>query len=233
MPPPSVVKFIVRPAVFIVKFKKTAVGAVLGNISSLLITCHMLIEPFSVQPFVKRSTMIKDTIQNNLHASAVDFLYKVCKKLIARLKVLFIDHPLDIFARMGIILIPLLQALSAIFYDDSIMRIYIVIILAVVLMIGRRYKDRIQIQYFYPQILQVIQLVPDSLNISSIKIPDVHRLRQPLPVGNFVDTLSDINIFPLFHIVGSISVAEAICVNLVHDRALCPVRRLKARRDAK
>ena len=48
--------------------------------------------------------------------------------------------------------------------------------------VGRRYKDRIQIENFHAQILQVIKLIPDSLKITAIEAPYIHRFRKSFPV---------------------------------------------------
>lgn len=70
---------------------------------------------------------------------------------------------------MGIVIVPLGQTLSAVLHNHPVVGINVVIILAVILMIGGRHEDGVQIQNLHAQILQIVQFVPDSLDISAVK----------------------------------------------------------------
>ena len=130
---------------------------------------------------------------------------------------------------MGVILVTFCQTLPTIFHDHAKMRIYIIVVLAVVFMVGRRYKDRIQIENFHAQILQVIKLIPDSLKITAIEAPYIHRFRKSFPVLHLMNWLIQIHIFPILYVIGQITVAETIGIDLVHDCTLRPFRRGKSR----
>ena len=150
--------------------------AVLRYIGALLIPGLILIDLFPVQPFIKRTAVIEYTVQDHFHPSFMDLFYKSDKESIAGFQIHLICNSLNIFCSMGVIFIPFRQDLSSIFYNLSIMRIDIIIVLTVVLMIGRRYKQRVKIDHIYSQILQIIQFIQNSLKIPSIEIPDVHGL---------------------------------------------------------
>ena len=123
--------------------------------------------------------------------------------------------------------------LTAIFDDHAIMRIDVVIILTVVLVIGRRNKQRIEIDHFNSQILQIIQLVPHALKITAVEAAHIHGRRIGAPVGYLMYRTPNIDILTFRHIVALVTVAEAVHKDLVHDRALCPLRRMKSRRNTK
>ena len=100
-------------------------------------------------------------------------------------------------------------------------------------MIGRRDKQRIKVNYLHSQVLQVIHLVQHSLQIPSIKFPHIHLRRIPVPIRYLMHRFINIAIFIGQYIIGGISVAEAIHVDLIHYRSFGPVRRLKSRYDNK
>ena len=108
------------------------------------------------------------------------------------------------------------------------MGIDIVIILYIIFMVGRRYKQRIEVDHVYPQILQVIHLIQNSLQISPVKIPHVHLGRIPVPVINLFRFVTDIMVFSCKYIVGGISVIKTIHIYLIHDCAFGPGRCGKA-----
>ena len=231
MSPPAIVEFVIGPVVLIVEFKEAPIRTVRRNICSFLIILRCLIQPLPIQPFIKGTAVIKHTVQNNFHTPAVNLFHKSGKKSIAGLQILFVHHPLNIFAGMEIIIVSLRKTFSAVLHNHAIVRIYIVVILNIIFMIGRRYKDWIQIQNIHTQLLQIIQLIPYSLNISSIKCAHIHTIRTFIPIRHLMYAFVNINIFPVFHIIGCIPVAEPICKDLVHNSAFCPIRRFKARHN--
>ena len=91
-------------------------------------------------------------------------------------------------------------------------------------MIGRRDKDRIQIEDLHTQVAQVVQLVNDALQVSAVEVSYIHGLGQAVPFVHGVHMAVDIAVFIRFHVVGGISVAEAVDKDLVHDGAFGPVR---------
>ena len=233
MAPPAVVIRIIGPAVLIVKFEKAPVGAVCGDIGSLFIARLVLIDPLPVQPFVKGAAVVENAVQNDFHSTFVGLLHEMGQKLVAGFQIFRIRHTLNVFGRMGIIIIPGGQALPAVVNDLPKMRVYGIIVLNIILMVGGRYKDGVKINYLHAQILQVVHLVQNALEIASVKFPDSHKFRIFVPVPYPGGTVPDVIIFPVFHIVGRISIVKTIRINLIHDSALCPVRRPKSRGDGK
>ena len=177
--------------------------------------------------------MIKHTIQNHLHPTTANFLQETCKPCIAGLQVFKADHPLPIHFGLPVIFSAVRQRSSPVFCNQSQMRVNIIIILGIIFMIGRRYKDRIQIQHFHSQLLQIIKLLPYALQISAIKILHITYFRQLIPVCHPVHIPVQIPVFPVFHIVRWISIAETIRINLIHNRTFRPMRRVKIRNQAK
>ena len=100
-------------------------------------------------------------------------------------------------------------------------------------MVGGGDKDRIKINHIYPQPLQIVQLIPDPLQITAVEIPHIHGLRPAVPVLHSLYMLVNIAVFSCHHIIGRIAIAEAVHKYLVHHRAFCPFRCLKARHNAK
>ena len=77
--------------------------------------------------------MVKYTIQDNLHSSSVNLCCQLGKQLIAGFQILLVGYTLNIFPCMGIItVIADKDSFITVFYNPAIMRIYIVIILAVI-----------------------------------------------------------------------------------------------------
>ena len=62
MSPPPVVILIIRPAIGIVEAEKGAVRAVRGHIGPLFIPLLVFVNPLSVQPLIKGTTVIEHTV---------------------------------------------------------------------------------------------------------------------------------------------------------------------------
>ena len=224
MSPPSIIGRIVRPAVLVIEIKVIPIWTVCRNIRSLWISLLVLIDPLSVHPFVKRSTMVKHTIQDYFHASLMDFLHKLCKQFITCLQIPLIGHTLNKFPGMGILAVPLIQkAIIHILHDLAVMGIHILIILNIVLVITWRNKNRVQINNIHSQILQIIQFIHNSLQVTAIKLPHPHYCRNFSPVSYPGSHIANIKIFTILHIIRRIPIAEAIHKNLVHNSTLRPL----------
>ena len=101
--PPAIISRIIWPAVLIPETEERTVRAVRRNISSLFVSFLVFIDPFSVHPFIKRSTVVKYPIQNHFHSSPVDLFHKFPEKLVAGLQIPFIGHTTDILKCMTVI----------------------------------------------------------------------------------------------------------------------------------
>ena len=134
--PPSIISRIVWPFIRIIKGEEISVWTVSGNISSFRISLLVLINALSVHPFIKRTAVVEYTIQNDLHSSSVDLCCQFGKQFVAGLQILLVCDTFDIFPCMGIIaVIPQKDSLIAVLYDPAVMRVYIVIILAVIFVV--------------------------------------------------------------------------------------------------
>ena len=204
------------------------IGTVFGNKRSQGISRLIFIDPLPVHPFVERAAVVKNPVQNYLHPPLVGFLHQTDKDLIAGLQIFLPAHPADVAHRSPVVLVPRIQ-LSRLFTDNfPEMRIHVIVILAVVFMIGGRHKNRIHIDHLNSQILQIIQFVNNPLQVSAVKIPHVHILGRPVPVFHLRHMLADIAVLPCLHVIGGVSVAETVHVNLIHDRPFCPVRGMES-----
>ena len=103
------------------------------------------------------------------------------------------------------------------------MGIHILIILNIVLVITWRNKNRVQINNIHSQILQIIQFVHNSLQVTAIKLPHTHYCRNFSPVSYPGSHIANIKILTILHIISRIPITEAIHKNLVHNSTLRPL----------
>ena len=233
MSPPAVVGGIVREAVFIMELKIIMIRALPGNISPFLISRRIFVNPFPVQPLVEGTAVIEHPVQNHPHPPLMGFLNDLDQHFVAGFQVFPVRHPADIALRMGVFIFPVLQQPALVLYDLPIVGIHMVVILNIVLVIGGGNKNRVKIQNFHAQVFQIVHLIQDALQIPAVKIPYVHGRGILIPVLYAAALGPDILILVGQHVVGRIPVIEAVHINLVHDRALCPVRRIESRYDHK
>ena len=105
MAPPAVIELIVRPCMLIVEFKEAVIRAVRIHIRTLFIPRLILIDPFPVQPLVKGSAVVEDTVENDLHPPSVDLPTERRKKLVGGFQICGICHTFNILCRMSVILV--------------------------------------------------------------------------------------------------------------------------------
>ena len=233
MGPPAVIGGIIWPAILILEAEERTIRAVRRNIGSFFVSFLIFIDPFSVHPFIKRSTVVKYPVQDHFHSSPVDLFHKLPEKLVAGLKIPFIGHTADILKRMAVIPVSGAQKAVTVLHDLSDMRIDMIIVLAVIFVVAWGNKHRIQIDHIHPKFLEIIQFIHNSLKITAIKFPYPHDCRNLSPVIHFHGNIPDIGIFSGFHIVGRVSVIKAVHINLVHDSTLQPFRHMIIRIDLK
>ena len=232
MPPPALIGRIVRPCILILKPEISAVIAVFVDIRAILIHRILVVDLLSVHPFVERAAVVKHTIQNHADSARMCFLHKLYKQLVARLKILSGSHTLLIFRRFAVVPVARRETFTAILDDPAVVRIDIVIILAVIFMVGGGDKQRIEIDRLDAEILQIVQLFTHALKITAVKLSNRKSGRHLIPVVHPAAAVADIKIFIILYIIRRIAVAEAVYKNLVHDRTLCPVRRMESGLDA-
>ena len=71
MPPPAVISGVIRKPVLIMEHKIVMIRTVLFDKGSLGIAFLAFINPFPIQPLVKRAAVIEHTVNNNAHPSSV------------------------------------------------------------------------------------------------------------------------------------------------------------------
>ena len=175
--------------------------------------------------------MIEDTVDDHANVPGVRLCNEPGKQLVPRFQVLMIRHTADVEARVCVVMVPGRKKISRLSDNLPQMRVHIIIILRIILVIGRRHKDRIQIDCLHAELLQIIQLVDDSLKISSVEISHVHICRGLIPVLDSLYMLVDIAVFIGENVIRGIAVPEPVRINLVHDASLRPVRRMESRND--
>ena len=87
-------------------------------------------------------------------------------------------------------------------------------------------KYRIQIQNFHPKILKIIQLIQDTLKITTIKFPDAHYCRNLSPVIYVHAYIPNIRVFSGCHVIGWIPIIKPINKDLIHHCTFGPCRRM-------
>ena len=207
------------------EMKVAAVRAVRTHIGALRILRLRFIDPLPVQPFVKGSAVIEHTVQDHLHPALVHLFHKPDEKLVARLQIPDISGTLLVFLRPDIVIGAFRERISAVLYDPAVVRIDVIIVLYIILMVGRRHKKRVKIDYLDAEILQVIQLIHDSLKISPVEVSDIHRSRNLIPVTDLRTWRPDIDILAVLHIVRRISIIKAVHKDLIHHSPFRPGRR--------
>ena len=164
MTPPAVVRPVSWPCFItvVVKLEKAVVRAVLGKICSRLIISGTLVNLLLIQPFIKGTAVVKHTIQDHLHSPSVDLLNQLRKQGVAGFQIFSGCRTGHIPLRLSVVRSIFIHQLSSVFDNPAKMRINVLIILAVILMVRRRYKNRVQINSLHSQALYIIQLVPDT-----------------------------------------------------------------------
>ena len=231
MSPPAIVCAVVWPLPRVLELEETSVRALIIHISALLISLLILVNTFSIQPFVKRTTMVKYTVQDYTHAALMNLLHKLCEQLVAGLQIRLICHTHNILAGFLIDLAALRQTFSAILDDLSKMRIYIIVILNIIFMIGWRNKNRIQINDIHAKSLQIIKLIHNTLQITTIEAADIHIVRILKPVLDLARAFPDIAVLVVLDIIGRISIVETIHENLIEHSTSRPFRNRESRRN--
>ena len=103
MSPPSVITVVERPVAVIVKLEKIPVRTFVRYICSRRVAALMLVNQFRIQPLVKRTAMVKDSVDDNTDPFLVSRLNKSRKQQITGLQVFFIRRSGRILACVVII----------------------------------------------------------------------------------------------------------------------------------
>ena len=142
MPPPANKTSIAGPCLIpdVIKEEEITVRTLRAHISPLRIFRLLVIDPFPVHPLIERTAVIKHAVNDHPHPPAVHLLHKPGKKFIDRLQIQYVACPDLIFLSMYIIQDSLRQRFPTILHDLPIMRIYVIIVLRIILVVGRGNK---------------------------------------------------------------------------------------------
>ena len=216
----------------IVEVEIGTIGTVDTLISTGLETGLSEINPFMIHPLIERTAVVEDTVQDNLHSPAVEFLAERGEEVIALFQVFLTGDAADIFRRISVMLFPGLHNMIHIIGNYTEVGIDMLIVLTIVFMAGGGNKDRVEIKDLDPQILQIIQLIQNALEIAAVEAADIRIARQGIPVIDVLGVAYGVIVFIVHYIVGWISVAEAIREDLVLNGALGPVRDVESGNEA-
>ena len=143
MSPPSVIEFIVRPCMFIIKFEERVIRAFSADIRPDFIALLSFIYALAIKPFVKRTAMVEYAVQNDLHSSGMNLLAELFKQFIGSFQILRCRRSDYIACGVAVISILPHKRVAAVLHDPAEMRIYMIVVLTIILMIGRRHKNRV------------------------------------------------------------------------------------------
>ena len=95
------------------------------------------------------------------------------------------------------------------------MRIDIIVILNIVFVVRWRYEKRIEVYNIDAEIFEIIHLVEYALQISAVKLSDVHLGRILAPVGNLLRVSVKICVFVGQYVICGVAVIKSVHKNLV------------------
>ena len=228
MLPPSGVITVHRPLVAF-EFKEVMVWAFPADKGAVRIPFSSVIDLLPVKPFVEGSAVIEDAVEDDLHTAFMHLFDKLDKKAVAGLKVHRVSHTCDIAGGVPVVQVPLPESIPLIPDDLSKMRIHMIVILCIIFMGRRRDKNRIQIEGFYSERLQIIQFVQYALKVPAVKTAEIRHTHFTVPAVSFPDMPSDIGVLIAQYIIGWIAIAEPVHKDLVEHSAFRPVGHGKLR----
>ena len=89
-------------------------------------------------------------------------------------------------------------------------------------MIGGGDENRVQVEYLDAEILEIIELVDDTLDIAAVEAAEIGVGGDVVPVRGMLDVADGIVIFVIHDVVGRIPVAEPVGEDLVLHGAFGP-----------
>ncbi len=177
--------------------------------------------------------MIKYSVQNHTHSTTMHRFHQLDKQCITCLQINPVTGSLLVFSRGYIVCIRFKKSITAICHNSSKMWVNIIIILNIILMVGGRNKQWIKVYHLYPKFFQIVQLIHNPLQVPAIKPVDILDRGRAAPILYFLTWLSYVYIFPVLHIICSITIIKAVHEYLIYDSTLGPVRRRKPRNNSK
>ena len=168
--------------------------------------------------------MIEDPVQDHTDPSPVRLADQVREQPVARLEVRRIRHTELVFAGLCILRRPTGQDLGRVVHYFAKVGVDVAVILRVVLVVGGRDEDRIEVDRVDPQLVEVIELVDDALQVSAVVLARVITRWRTVPVVDVHDLSAVVGVLAGHDVVARVAVAEPVREDLVHHRALGPLR---------
>ena len=173
--------------------------------------------------------MVKDAIQEDAETKAMRFLREGRKEAVGSREILRVRAPLLIARRIQVVRGIRREHLAAVLRNNGEVRVDVLIILGVVLVIRGRDKERIKVDDLDAEIFQIGKLFPHPVQVAAVKITDIEGRGLLIPIFDVLHRQADVDVLIRIHVVFRTAVPEAIHKNLVHNRALGPLRCPKTR----
>ena len=152
---------------------------------------------------------------------------------VARLQIFRRSDAGDIPRRKAVVRFPVLHGILAVLLNDGEMGVDIVVVLRVVLVVGGRNEERVEIYALDAQRGEVVNLLLHALQIAAVKVAHIERGDGRVPVPNLFDVPARIVIFVVGDVVLGVAVEEPVGVYLIEHPALCPVGHVEPRDERK
>ena len=136
MSPPAIVACIVGPGVLILEVKIIPIGTVRTHIGSRCVALRILVDALPVHPFIEGAAVVEHAVHDDADPPFMGFLHHLDKQFVAGLQICPVGHTVDISGCKTILLLSVLQQFAGILHDPADMRVYIVIVLTVIFVVG-------------------------------------------------------------------------------------------------
>ena len=130
-------------------------------------------------------------------------------------------------------LFPVLHRVVAIVLDHGEMRVYIVVVLRVVLVVRRRNEQRIKINNFHAEALDVVEFLSHSLQVAAVKTAHVQFVGELIPLPHAFRVPARIKVLVILNVVIGVSVAKPVGEYLIIQRTARPFGYFEVRRKRK
>ncbi len=125
------------------KREERPVGALLRAVGAVLKAFGISVDALAVHPFVERSAVVENAVDNDAHAVLVRLRNQLCKELVTGLEVFAGGHAGNVLRGMRICRVALREADGRVLDDHAEMRIDVVVILNVILVARGRDENRV------------------------------------------------------------------------------------------
>ena len=127
--------------------------------------------------------------------------HEVGEEPVAGLQIHLISHALSVFVGLGVVDRAPGEESAPFMHYFAKVGVNVVIVLRVVLVIGGRHENGIEVDRFNPQLIQIIELVHDPLQVAAVVLARVVWRGRTVPVVDMVDHTAVICILSCQNIV--------------------------------